>query len=80
MIKMDVHSFQGFSSRIGTDISYQTWDDNIEKERGIVCSPFGKVTEAVDPINGPKNRKQALFDVNFLSDSFWYFISRLGPY
>jgi hypothetical protein len=53
---MDVHYFQGFSSGIGTDIPDQILDNNIAKERGIVCGTFGNVDEAMDPSDGPKNR------------------------
>jgi hypothetical protein len=72
---MDVYSFQGFSSGMGTDIQNQIRDNNIAKERGIVCGSFENVDEAMDPSDGPKNRKQALFCINFLCDPFWHFIS-----
>jgi hypothetical protein len=67
--------FQGFSSGMGTDIAHQIRDNNIAKERGIVCDPFANVAEAMDPSDGPKNRKQELFCINLLSDPFWNFIS-----
>jgi hypothetical protein len=60
---------------MGTDIPYQIRDNNIAKERGIVCGPFGNVDEAMDPSDGAKDRKQALFCINVLSDPFWHFIS-----
>jgi hypothetical protein len=65
IIKMDIHSFQGFSSRMGTNIPYKMRDNNIAQGRGIVCGPVGNVDEVLDPSDGTKNRKQALFCINF---------------
>jgi hypothetical protein len=53
--------------------------NGITKECIIRCNIFEYIQQTVDSVDGPNDRNQTLFGVNFVFDSFGNLISRWGP-
>jgi hypothetical protein len=54
---------------------YSTWNDLIAEECPIICASFRKVQQTVDALDGPQHGNQALFSVNFRTQSLSQLIS-----